>query len=196
MGALNTGTSGALTTTVAGTHRHSSEPSFWLPPTLAGVKRTIGKCEAVFPPPTASIPFNGRRTAREIVRMRRIFRFIFFFYFEFLGVAIFFYSSLPRVITMEASVLGRVHSMLGRGKRIDFLAAGRPMRLMQRVERVAMSGFGIVKMMAPAGRPVGRIAASACGPPWRRARWNNCGRGGRATAPSPPDASDRRCCRQ
>src|SRR5215207_11228901 len=61
------------------------------------------------------------------------------------------YSSLPRVTTIEASVLVRVHSMLSRRKRIETLSPrSRPIRLMQRDEPVATSGFGIVKMMAPA----------------------------------------------
>ena len=61
------------------------------------------------------------------------------------------YSSLPRVTTIEASVLVRVHSMLRRRKRMETLSPrSKPMRLMQREVPVNASGFGIVKMMAPA----------------------------------------------
>ena len=61
------------------------------------------------------------------------------------------YSSLPRVTTIEASFLVRVHSMLRRRKRIETLSPrSRPIRLIQRVEPVETSCFGIVKMMAPA----------------------------------------------
>src|SRR5215207_9086617 len=70
------------------------------------------------------------------------------------------YSSLPRVTTIEASVLVRVHSMLSRRKRMETLSPrSKPMRLMQREEPVATSGFGIVKMMAPAEA----ISSKNCG---------------------------------
>src|SRR6185295_5191110 len=59
------------------------------------------------------------------------------------------YSSLPRVTTIEASFLVRVHSMLRRRKRMETLSPrSRPMRLMQREVPVSASDFGIVKMMA------------------------------------------------
>ena len=52
---------------------------------------------------------------------------------------------------MDASVLVRVHSMLRRRKRIEILSPrSKPIRLMQREVPVSASGFGIVKMMAPA----------------------------------------------
>ena len=59
------------------------------------------------------------------------------------------YSSLPRVTTIDASFLVRVHSMLRRRKRMEILSPrSRPMRLMQREVPVSASGFGMVKMMA------------------------------------------------
>jgi hypothetical protein len=67
------------------------------------------------------------------------------------GIGSWGYSSLPRVTTIEASVLVRVHSMLSRRKRMETLSPRRmPMRLMQREVPVNASGFGMVKMMAPA----------------------------------------------
>src|SRR5207247_951623 len=128
-----------------GQQRHSSEASFWLLPTLAGVKRKIGESAAAIP--------RRRRQSRPMVNGRLA---------ESLqcdgsGAA---YSSLPRVTTIEASILVRVHSMLSRRKRMETLSPrSKPMRLMQREEPVATSGLGMVKMRAPAEA----ISSKNCG---------------------------------
>src|SRR6185295_6415362 len=71
-GALNTGTSGGLTTTVVATADTSMGTILFVVPTLVGLKRTIGEFERLLPRQRRSIPIDGEGGTQDFIRIVRI----------------------------------------------------------------------------------------------------------------------------